>query len=140
MLKKYFEFCCILIFCLVLKWESSFPRITEKLNETVDDLKQLLRSTFQHYPVSSKNNVLTSVVCIRSWAYKHTLQVTVEAVKKLKAQGYELGICSNHSIEWFRSLAEQFKIYDLFERVHFLFSSQWPSIFKLMSNFCLLVL
>jgi len=64
----------------------------EKLNESIDELKQLLRSTFQHYPI------------------------TFDVVKKLKTKGYELGICSNHSIEWFQSIADKIKIYDLFQK------------------------
>jgi 2-haloacid dehalogenase len=65
----------------------------EKLNESVAELKALLRSTFHPYPVS------------------------FDLVRQLKASGkYQLGICSNHSIEWFASIAEQFKIYDYFEK------------------------
>jgi HAD superfamily hydrolase (TIGR01509 family) len=65
----------------------------EKLNESVEELKALLRSTL------------------------HPYNVTIELVRKLKSGGkYQLGICSNHSIEWFASIAEQFKLYDYFEK------------------------
>jgi FMN phosphatase YigB (HAD superfamily) len=57
----------------------------EKLNESVDELKQRLRD---------------SVVC-----YQHVREVAVA----LHEQGYALAIMSNHSNEWFDFIASTFK-------------------------------
>lgn len=57
----------------------------EKLGESVEELKHRLRE---------------SIVC-----YEHVRKVAVA----LHAQGYALGIMSNHSTEWFEFIASTFK-------------------------------
>jgi 2-haloacid dehalogenase len=64
---------------------------TEKLNESVDQMKQFLRDSLDAYP--------------------YTIATAAKINKNCKIP---IGILSNHSEEWFAAIADKFKFHDTF--------------------------